>query len=129
VSLLDLYPFIVETVGAASPQTITPDHPGASIHRLAGGSDADRVVFSECHGMGSKTGAYMVRKGPLKLVYYADYAPQLFDLGADPGELDDLADTAPGQVRHRGDEGGALPYLRSARRERPRQGRSAAAAG
>jgi choline-sulfatase len=96
-SLLDLYPFIIDAVGAASPQTITSDHPGVSIHRLVDGSDADRVVFSEYHGMGSKTAAYMVRKGPLKLVYYADYRPQLFDLASDPGELHDLADTVRGR--------------------------------
>ena len=41
--------------------------------------------------MGSKTAAYMLRKGPYKLVYYADYEPQLFDLESDPEELNDLA--------------------------------------
>ena len=59
----------------------------------AGLTKSTRVVavFSEYHGMGSKTAAYMIRKGRYKLVTYADYAPQLFDLGSDPEELDDLA--------------------------------------
>ena len=90
-SLLDLYPLIMETAGAASPETVTPAHPGISLTRLASGADASRVVFSEYHGMGSKTAAYMVRKGPWKLVHYADYGPQLFDLASDPEELNDIA--------------------------------------
>jgi hypothetical protein len=36
----------------------------------------DRAVFSEYHGMGSKTAAYMVRKDRHKLVHYADYEPR-----------------------------------------------------
>lgn len=90
-NLLDIYPLIMEATGAASAQTVTAAHPGLSITRLAAGEDASRVVFSEYHGMGSKTGAYMVRKGPWKLVHYADYEPQLFDLASDPEELNDIA--------------------------------------
>jgi choline-sulfatase len=89
-SLLDLYPFIMEAVGAASRETVTPAHPGISISRLIS-APISRIVFSEYHGMGSKTAAYMVRKGPYKLVYYADYAPQLFNLASDPEELSDIA--------------------------------------
>lgn len=96
-NLLDIYPFIMETTGAAGPETVTPSHPGISITRLASGEDASRVVFSEYHGMGSKTAAYMVRKGSWKLVHYADYEPQLFDLASDPEELNDLARDANAQ--------------------------------
>ena len=90
-NLLDIYPLIMETAGEASPATVTPEHPGISLARLAQGNDAARVVFSEYHGMGSKTAAYMVRKGAWKLVHYADYPSQLFDLASDPEELNDLA--------------------------------------
>jgi choline-sulfatase len=44
--------------------------------------------------MGSKTAAYMIRQGPYKLVYYADYPPQLFDLASDAEELNDIAGEA-----------------------------------
>jgi len=91
-SLLDLYPFIMESVGGASPETVTPSHPGISISRLIDAPERSRVAFSEYHGMGSKTAAYMVRKGNWKLVYYADYPPQLFDLASDAEEVNDLAD-------------------------------------
>lgn len=90
-NLLDLYPLIMETAGEVSSETVTPAHPGISPARLAAGEEALRVTFSEYHGMGSKTAAYMVRKGPWKLVHYADYGPQLFDLASDPEELNDIA--------------------------------------
>jgi choline-sulfatase len=34
----------------------------------------------------------MIRSGPWKLIFYNGYRPQLFDLAADPHELDDLAE-------------------------------------
>ncbi|MGI9387381.1 MAG: sulfatase-like hydrolase/transferase, partial [Methyloligellaceae bacterium] len=93
-NLLDLYPFILDCAGEASCHTLSADLPGTNVMRLIEGQDADRAVFSEYHGMGSKTAAYMIRKGPHKLVAYADYPPQLFDLSEDPKELNDLADDA-----------------------------------
>ena len=91
VSLLDLYPFIMASVGAVSPEAVTPSHPGRCITNVLVAPRRDRVVFSEYHGMGSKTAAYMVRKERHKLVHYVDYEPQLFDLESDPEELADLA--------------------------------------
>jgi choline-sulfatase len=96
-NLLDLYPFIMECVGAADHETVTPADPGESIARIIANPDPHRVVFSEYHGMGSKTAAYMLRKGRYKLVYYADYRPQLFDLASDPEELNDIAGQANAQ--------------------------------
>jgi len=81
----------MEAAGASSPETVTNAHPGISLARLTSGAEASRVVLSEYHGMGSKTAAYMLRKGPWKLVHYADYGPQLFDLATDPEELNDIA--------------------------------------
>jgi len=43
-----------------------------------------------------RSGAFMVRKGRWKLVYYLAVAHQLFDLEADPQELHDLYDQEPG---------------------------------
>ena len=93
-NLLDLYPFIMGCAGEATSETVTDDHPGIDVMRLIAGEDRTRATFSEYHGMGSKTAAYMIRKGPHKLVAYADYAPQLFDLSDDPEELNDLAQDA-----------------------------------
>lgn len=48
--------------------------------------------MSQYHATGAATGAFMIRKGQFKYVYYAGMKPQLFDLGADPQETSDLAD-------------------------------------
>jgi choline-sulfatase len=91
-NLLDLYPFFMECTGETSPETVTGDHPGIDLMQLIAGEGSERAVFSEYHAMGSKTAAYMIRKGPYKLIYYAHYPPQLFDLEEDPEELNDLAE-------------------------------------
>ncbi|MGB7204992.1 MAG: sulfatase-like hydrolase/transferase [Anderseniella sp.] len=53
--------------------------------------EPDRFVLSEYHDGGSPTGITMLRYRNWKYVHYAGgYAPQLFDLYADPQELRDL---------------------------------------
>ena len=54
--------------------------------------DPERIVFSEYHAASSPTGAFMIRKGTYKLIYYVDYEPELFDLEADPEETTNVAD-------------------------------------
>ena len=93
-NLLDLYPFFMKCAGETSSETVTDDHPGIDVMQLIAGAGKERAVFSEYHAMGSKTAAYMIRKGPYKLIYYANYPPQLFDLEEDPEELNDLAEDA-----------------------------------
>jgi choline-sulfatase len=85
-TLLDLFPFIVDAVGARHD---TVERPGVSLARLWGERAADRPILSEYHGMGSRTAAYMIRQGRWKLVTYADpdYPDELYDLEADPEEL------------------------------------------
>ncbi len=87
---VDTYPFIMECAGENRP-AMYDGHPGHSLFGLATGDTPDRNVLSEYHGMGSTTGAFMIRQGRYKYVHYAAYAPQLFDLQSDPEELRDLA--------------------------------------
>lgn len=89
VSHVDAYPYILEAVGAATP-ALLEGFPGVSLQALAEGAQPDRNVLSEYHGMGSATGAFMIRHGQYKYIYYVDYPAQLFDLKADPEELHDL---------------------------------------
>jgi choline-sulfatase len=90
-SLLDVYPFILECTREDALDFVETDHPGVSIARLAAGEVPARTVLSEYHGMGSATGAFAIRHGRHKYVHYVGYPPQLFDLNADPDEIDDLA--------------------------------------
>src|SRR6185312_2677151 len=50
-----------------------------------------RTILCEYHATGAATGAFMIRKGRFKFVYYVGMPPQLFDLDADPQETRDLA--------------------------------------
>jgi choline-sulfatase len=96
-SHVDVYPFLMQAVGAAVPND--DGHPGYSLLDIANGLEPTRTVLSEYHGMGSTTGAFMIRNGRYKYVHYVRYAPQLFDLSRDPEELNDLAaDPAHRQV-------------------------------
>lgn len=91
VSHLDIAPTLTDWLGL----TPDPDWRGESLLQLAARPEDDtRVVLSEYHAAGSRSGAFMIRRGSWKLVWYADAYPQLFNLESDPEELLDLADDA-----------------------------------
>lgn len=90
VSHVDVMPFVYDAVGLDEPQ-LKDGLPGVSLFDLAHGVEPERNVLTEYHGMGSVTGAFMIREGKYKYIYYVHYPAQLFDLEADPEELDDLA--------------------------------------
>jgi choline-sulfatase len=48
-------------------------------------------VLSEYHAIGCTGGATLLRHGSFKYCHYVDHPAQLFDLAADPEELQDLA--------------------------------------
>jgi choline-sulfatase len=93
VSHVDCFPTILEGVGIDF-NSVKDGHPGISLFDLANGYKPDRTVLSEYHGMGSTTGAYAIRNGRWKYVYYAKYPAQLFDLENDPNEINDLGQNA-----------------------------------
>ena len=91
VSLLDLYPTILESVGVA-PNEEDAGRAGRSLFEVARAPyDPERVVFSEYHASGAETAAYLIRKGGKKYIHYVGYPPELYDLATDPEEQDDLA--------------------------------------
>lgn len=93
VSLLDLFPTIVQGTGAHLTRE-DADLPGRSLWELANEPDDEsRFVFSEYHATYSTTGTYMTisHRGRYKYVHHVGMPPQLFDLADDPHELHDLA--------------------------------------
>jgi choline-sulfatase len=91
VSLADFYQTILEAVGV-EPNEYDAGLPGESLYGFAQGPDEpDRTVFSEYHAAGADSASYMIRRGKFKYIHYVDYAPELFDLKADPEELNDLS--------------------------------------
>jgi choline-sulfatase len=99
VSHVDCYPTILDCNGVALIDAERA-YPGVSLYDIIDGATPHRNVFSEYHAMGSTTGAFMIRHGRYKFVYYPKYAPQLYDLETDPEELSDLGeDPAFAEVR------------------------------
>jgi choline-sulfatase len=97
-SHVDLFPTIVAGAGAELAEE-DATLPGTSLWPAAQGRDAERTGFAEYHAVGSKTGVFMLREGPLKLVYYVGMPPQLFDLKTDPDEVLDLVKEGTGLDR------------------------------
>ena len=88
VSLLDLSAAIPDHFGLS----FVNDGPGLSLYRIAEQpTDPMRAVFSEYHAAGAVTGAFMLRRGSWKLIYYVGFEPELFDLSKDPEEPSNLA--------------------------------------
>ena len=92
VSLLDTYQTVLQAAGL-KPRDEEGNLSGCSWFETAGaGYDPDRIVFSEYHAAQSPTGAFMIRRGDFKLIYYVDYDPEFFDLKKDPEETRNVAD-------------------------------------
>ncbi|WJH34444.1 sulfatase-like hydrolase/transferase [Paenibacillus sp. CC-CFT747] len=87
VSLVDLSATIMDIFGIEAPAGWR----GTSLLKLMEQPDPERAVFSEYHAHGASTGLFMIRRGPLKLVHYEGFEPELFHLEEDPQELRSLA--------------------------------------
>ncbi|MEM7407214.1 MAG: sulfatase-like hydrolase/transferase [Pseudomonadota bacterium] len=99
-SLIDAYPTILRAAGIEDTRAV--ERPGIALQNLAEDplAHAERAIVSEYHDAGSITGFFMIRKGRFKYVCYPGFAPQLFDLTADPEEHHDLGlDPAYAQAR------------------------------
>lgn len=90
VNLLDLQATIFKAVGRDRPD----DWWGMPLHEVSE-NDPTRFTFSEYHGHGVRSGAFMIRKGPWKMMYNMDAPHQLFNLEQDPHELHNLVESRP----------------------------------
>ena len=91
VSLVDAMPTLLEVAGEPVPDGVQ----GRSLVPLLAGEDPDwrDAAFAEYHG--DEFGLYsqrMVRTGRFKYVYNAPDVDELYDLRADPAELNNLVD-------------------------------------
>jgi len=92
VTLVDVYPTIIESVGLV-PDALEERLPGRSLVAIAKEPyDPQRVALGEYHAAGSITAMYMVRKGRWKYIHHVGYRGELFDLESDPGETIDLGE-------------------------------------
>ncbi|MEM9775285.1 MAG: sulfatase-like hydrolase/transferase [Chloroflexota bacterium] len=90
VNLIDVYPTAIESVGAeyaAADSTV----PGKNLVTIANAPDQDRTTYSEYHALGKTASTFMMRTAQYKLIEHIGYVPQLFDIVADPDEMNDLA--------------------------------------
>ncbi len=89
----DLRATVFKTMGATQPA----EWAGVPVDTLEP-DDPNHVTFSEYHGHGTRSGAFLIRKGEWKLIYCMAAPHQLFNLAEDPGELNNLAGVHPGKL-------------------------------
>ena len=93
VSLVDLYPTLVELAGGEASGDRAGEMAGRSLVPAMVGRDAagDDTVLGEYFGEAAVGPLVMIRRGHNKYIVGEDSPPQLFDLAADPDELTDLS--------------------------------------
>ena len=97
VSLVDIYPTLMDMAGIESPEGLD----GHSLIPELTGSKSDRPewALSEYHDTSCNTGAFMLRRGDWKYIAYAGYDPQLLNLKEDSDEIANLAEVKPDKVQ------------------------------
>lgn len=86
VSLADVAPTLAGLAGRADVEC-----DGSSLVSLAGGAEETRAVYGEYLAEGVTAPMFMIRRGEWKYVRCGTDPDQLFDLPADPRELNNLA--------------------------------------
>lgn len=93
VSLIDLCPTFMEMAGLPPRENLDGE---SLLPLLEGRTGSSRDSAYACFtGTTLNTTGYMLRRGKWKYIVYVGYPSQLFDLEADPGELNDLAAREP----------------------------------
>ena len=93
VSLLDLYPTILEAMGIKE-NSFQDQRMGKSLFSLIKDPDLEREIMCEYYATGSISASYMLRKGDFKYIYYLGYGSELYNLKEDPEEINNLALTS-----------------------------------
>ncbi len=103
VSLLDILPTMVELAADdahPAPEWAMPLDGNSFAHALTTGETAgmNDTVIAEYLGEGVIKPELMIKRGPFKFIYGPDDPPLLFNVEADPNELENLANK-PGFMR------------------------------
>ncbi|MBT3289953.1 MAG: sulfatase-like hydrolase/transferase [Victivallales bacterium] len=96
ISLIDMAPTICELAGLDKRACFD----GESLLPLARGETSESrgwALATYC-GVTSNTMSWMIRRGDYKLMVHEGYPSRLFNLHADPEELDDLIDQEPAEA-------------------------------
>jgi len=88
IDLHDVQASIFQAVGGQHPE----EWLGEPLNQIPK-NDPERVIFSEYHGHGAPGSSFMIRKGNWKYIHYTEAPQQLFDLEADPNELENLVES------------------------------------
>jgi choline-sulfatase len=92
VSLVDLLPTLVELANDGKPPELAEEVAGRSlVPLLHGETREDDTVLGEYLAEGALDPCFMIRRGPYKYIYSQADSDQLYDLTADPHELENLA--------------------------------------
>jgi choline-sulfatase len=106
VSLADFAPTVLELAGLGVDAIAGPGDGVSLAGALSGGGRPQHPVVSEYHAEGVQAPAAMVRAGAHKLIVSLEDPDLLYDLDADPRELQDLSaapESAPVIARLRGE--------------------------
>ncbi len=91
-SLLDIAPTLLDLAGIDLTATCDELDGHSVVPQLTGAADdGDRLVQGEYLGEGAVAPIFMLRRGNLKFVHSEPDGSQLFDLAADPAELNNRA--------------------------------------
>jgi len=93
VSLMDLFPTLLEFGSAKRAPEMVQEIDGESLCGLMDGNDDNwsDTVYGEILSEGVLTPLFMIRKGVYKYVYSKADPSQLFDIKSDPNELNNLS--------------------------------------
>ena len=89
VSHVDLFPTLLESCGVPLAESDAGLR-GKSLWPALRGLEEPRSCFAEFHANFSKSGAFMLRDGPMKFIYHVGMPAQLFNIAHDPEEAHDL---------------------------------------